>query len=516
MIIGNRNIQLKPNADLDDFFTFATVSNIPTIYGTGAYVRIGDAGTSNWASTEDDLFVSNVSEFRGYTYFNGLLNTVTDTKTFGWGTSFDNYLFWDIADANANSLWWKTPMGDATNVPAITIFNTIGNMYNVDAGLYDGITQPILSVMDKNGRYAYDTAYYSDAGAATPIIKKASEFGSSVVGDIVRITAGTNAIPGWYWITSVDSVNQVTLDRNWCTANVPSNGKGVIYHSFAVLSSEGICTRITDGAPSDSSVEIDRDGWLILDAGNNLLYGRSQSIWQHWTPDGGAPTFTGGVTIDSDSNKLTLGAGGDMTIWYDGTYGNIKTSDVSASDLKITTGAGKTIVLDNPVYNDVSILLSTAKAPSSSSPTWTSYLSSEVPAFSKTVTNTLYFTSQLPHGYKEGSDIEFHIHLVYPDGNSGNSTWQLTYSWANIDGTFGVATSVNATIVSPATQNYHQMAEIEDAINGAGKTISSVLLCSISRLGGDGGDNYDNDIYAVSADFHVQTDTIGSRTATVK
>ncbi len=74
-IKSNRSIALMPSGDTDDYLTIATVSNVPTIYGTGAYVRIGDAAaTSNSLASEDDLMVSGKLEVDGALYADGSIN----------------------------------------------------------------------------------------------------------------------------------------------------------------------------------------------------------------------------------------------------------------------------------------------------------------------------------------------------------------------------------------------------------------------------------------------------------
>jgi len=168
-------------------------------------------------------------------------------------------------------------------------------------------------------------------------------------------------------------------------------------------------------------------------------------------------------------------------------------------------------------WDDVSIAMANVRSPASLAPTWTSYLQSQVPAFSPTQVNVLYFSAQLPHSYKEGTNIEFHVHLVYPDANVGNSTWYLSYSWANFGEDFPVASSVTVyDVAAPAVANRHQLVSLAPSINGAGKKVSSVLLCSIQRLGNTIEDNYPSEIYLVSGDFHIIKDTIGSRSESVK
>ncbi len=69
------SIILQPNADTDDYLTFSSLNNVPTILGTGAYVRIGDASTAANVSTEDDLFVSGSLEVGGTLYTEGGLTS---------------------------------------------------------------------------------------------------------------------------------------------------------------------------------------------------------------------------------------------------------------------------------------------------------------------------------------------------------------------------------------------------------------------------------------------------------
>lgn len=220
--------------------------------------------------------------------------------------------------------------------------------------------------------------------------------------------------------------------------------------------------------------------------------------------------FTGGsITLNCSSTNTIMGASA-LTIIRD--YASVY--------LKVVNGnwwlMANDLIEGSVYYDDLRISLSTTKAPASSTPTWTAYKGSEVPAFSASATNVLYFTAQLPHSYKEGSNIDFHIHVAYPDNTAGNSRWTFTYSWINIDGTFPTATSTSITLAAPAVLDKHVLHDIALNISGAGKLISSILLCSVSRIGGDAEDTYANVIYGLSADFHYEVDGLGSRTETAK
>ena len=189
----------------------------------------------------------------------------------------------------------------------------------------------------------------------------------------------------------------------------------------------------------------------------------------------------------------------------------------SITDNGSAISVNSTFLLTKPVWNDLSIAMSQIRPPASLAPTDMPYKGSHVAAFEKNATNVPYFSVQLPHSYKEGTNLEFYIHLAYPDNTAGNSIWYFTYSWANIGDEFPNPTlPPQVTIASPTTTDRHQLAEIVATIDGTGKEISSVILCSIQRLGALGTDTYDNYIYLISGDFYHQIDTIGSRTELVK
>jgi hypothetical protein len=215
-----------------------------------------------------------------------------------------------------------------------------------------------------------------------------------------------------------------------------------------------------------------------------------------------------------DNESVILGTGGDMKIYYDGTDGYIATDIVAASDLKIDCGSQKTVELQTTVWNDLVVSMSSVRLPAANPPTVTAYKSGQVLAFSSASDNYVYFNVQLPHTYKEGTDIKFHIHYAIPTAGAGagveNIKFDLTYSWANADGTFNAASSGTATIdVQNTSADTHEIDGIA-TITGTGKNVSSVLICSLKRDTGVAND-YTDDVYVISADFHNETDTIGSR-----
>ena len=134
----------------------------------------------------------------------------------------------------------------------------------------------------------------------------------------------------------------------------------------------------------------------------------------------------------------------------------------------------------------------------------------------------VFFTCQIPHSYKEGTDIGAHLHWTPCDRGAAEGTtvvaWKLDYSWANIDAVFPRPVTIDLSDACQSTDDQH-LNTPEVSINGAGKTISSILACRLWR--DSVGDTWAGTIIAQSPiilefDFHYEIDTVGSRQTTIK
>lgn len=153
-------------------------------------------------------------------------------------------------------------------------------------------------------------------------------------------------------------------------------------------------------------------------------------------------------------------------------------------------------------------------------PTWAT-ISGGVQAwrFDEGVTDVLYFSAQLPHSYKEGTTIYPHLHIL-ADANPGannKAKWTLEYFWSNIDGAAIAGTTTDPILytVGAADALVHRILDFT-AIVGTNMKVSSILQCTLSRLGADGADTYAGNIFALSFDVHFQKDTNGSNARSVK
>ncbi|KKN27391.1 hypothetical protein LCGC14_0865190 [marine sediment metagenome] len=135
----------------------------------------------------------------------------------------------------------------------------------------------------------------------------------------------------------------------------------------------------------------------------------------------------------------------------------------------------------------------------------------------------VFFTVQMPHNWKEGSDIQPHVHWTPCDrGNEENLrvvVWELHYSWANEQGgIFAPASSVTMADICTGFDDVH-LRSPAGTISGAGKTMSSMLVCRLSRSAV--GDTWVGTTNAQSPallefDIHFQIDGIGSNSIDAK
>jgi hypothetical protein len=138
-------------------------------------------------------------------------------------------------------------------------------------------------------------------------------------------------------------------------------------------------------------------------------------------------------------------------------------------------------------------------------------------AFDKASEEEIFFNVQIPHAKKYDTDIKAHVHWMPADGTAGNVVWGLEYQWVNINGAFSATgnTLIEATVAADETALKHQIDGI-GTITGTNFTLSSMLACRLYRKAADAADTYDNDVYFLEFDFHVEYDRPGSRDEFVK
>jgi hypothetical protein len=131
-------------------------------------------------------------------------------------------------------------------------------------------------------------------------------------------------------------------------------------------------------------------------------------------------------------------------------------------------------------------------------------------AFDATNVEQVWFSVQLPHAYKPGTDIKPHVHWSPGSStNTGSVRWGLEYTWANIDGTFSTTTTIDSDDPADGTAYKHQIHGI-GTISGSGYTESSMLMCRFYRNGAHGNDTFTGDALFLEFDFHYEINKPGS------
>lgn len=164
-------------------------------------------------------------------------------------------------------------------------------------------------------------------------------------------------------------------------------------------------------------------------------------------------------------------------------------------------------------WDDLQVVLTGAELHPTQSPTWINYRGSRALQFDGTAAQTIYFIAQLPHKYSEGTNLDFHLHAVHLTAATGDVQWDFTHSWANIGDEFPTETLVQKTFPVHDSPNIHGYGDVAN-IDGIGKKISSIVLCSLTRRG-DIDSSSDNSVL-IGADFHHLIDAFGSAQELIK
>jgi len=196
--------------------------------------------------------------------------------------------------------------------------------------------------------------------------------------------------------------------------------------------------------------------------------------------------------------------------------------DNNSGDIDVYTSANKTIELQTVVYEDLRVAVASASRLGFTDPDWVQVTDDGAGSvgvyalgFADNRDEELFFTVQIPHSYKQGTDILPHVHWLPLGADTGVVEWQLEYTWANIDSAFPTTSTATGTDAGAGTANTHQVVSLS-TITGTSKNISSMLLCRIHRDGGNGSDTYTGDAVLLEIDFHFQINTMGSRQELVK
>ncbi len=210
----------------------------------------------------------------------------------------------------------------------------------------------------------------------------------------------------------------------------------------------------------------------------------------------------------------------------------VMSQQMTAQDVKINTNmvveADGTLRLDNDatVWNDLMVFPDATTKGGSNPPEWgTAFMKNGggttkgvyLWMFAPNQEEELHFTVQIPHDYKEGSDIFPHVHWTTATGtpSGSNVVWGLEYTVVAVGGSFPNTVTVStSTLVpecgTPSGAGQHLISAFS-SVSGAGLGISTILICRLYRAAGDAADTFPNDVGLLGFDIHYEQDTQGSR-----
>ena len=191
-----------------------------------------------------------------------------------------------------------------------------------------------------------------------------------------------------------------------------------------------------------------------------------------------------------------------------------------AADLTIDCGTGKTPVLAVTVYNDANVG-GMALRPGVTTPPVTQWVdnvgaNTGIYGLGFAALDEANGSIEIPHDYKEGTDIVFHIHWGSNDAPSETDyvKWQLTYVVVGHGDTTPPPPTPIVVEVEHDTRYEHFISNFP-TISGSTFKIGDQVNFNLKRIAA-AGDAYAGVAIAETIGFHYQCDTLGSRAITSK
>lgn len=156
--------------------------------------------------------------------------------------------------------------------------------------------------------------------------------------------------------------------------------------------------------------------------------------------------------------------------------------------------------------------------PGASSPDTTAFVGN-MSGYTFKAGDSVHFTQEMLHGWKEGSELHFHVHLV-TNGTNVDDRYvkvQAEYVYANANAAFPTASSfISTTIKIPAnTPNRTHLIVAVGTISMSGGTIGGLLRSLVSRETATGSAPTGNPFFD-QIGIHRKADAPGSRSITTK
>ena len=177
------------------------------------------------------------------------------------------------------------------------------------------------------------------------------------------------------------------------------------------------------------------------------------------------------------------------------------------------------------VWDDLRFPAERTKKITGKEPKETIYRGGMILEFEDSKTQAIAFNAQMSHSYMNGSDLDFHVHVVLPVAGSEAGIeiikFDFTYAWMEIGASVPNETTITlSTDIQNLAADTHFLWDIGDVLftnmeQNTGDGVSSMLICSLSR-DHTVANNSTKHVYLMEADFHYQIDAMGSFEETSK
>jgi hypothetical protein len=371
-------------------------------------------------------------------------------------------------------------------------------------------------------------------------------------GDIACVVLLASQLGGANDRTTVGANGNLVAVRNWATTVTIIDAEGSLHVDLggngtaaapALTFAGDVDTGLYSAGAKILGVATSGSGRWVFNSGGQL-----QAI-----PSGLKTSCVLGFNADPDvglyrpgADQLGLSAGGHPIVFGDAAVALAASADAPGGDVFIRAEDGGTATaigqdgagtdgVDGLVYieksdqsgfwDDLRIVPGAFQFAGVSDPTLSSWQPTGAGATFKVYEfdngDEVFFTVQIPHSYKEGTNLRAHVHWTPRArgvAENGNTVfWRLDYSLANIDANFPASTTQNLHDTCNGVNERHEVTDSQ-SISGTGVTISAMLVCRLYRAAGDtwATNTAGNRPVLLEVDFHFETNSNGSREESTK
>lgn len=312
----------------------------------------------------------------------------------------------------------------------------------------------------------------------------------------VKISELINYVGNWtadktnyYNKTQVDSLITSVNITTYITNNVTNNITYYVNNTYNITNNISYYINTTNNITNNITLYTN-DTLSNLSCSNSQIakWNSSSSKWECQNDNGQIYTAGNGITINAgqiSTNLTTLTTNINIT-------GNITANQIYATDA---------------LYEDLRFPAADLTKGTANDPDFVTFRPGiTILGFPNDNTKYLYITAQLPHSWREGTNLSAHFHWSPLNTNTGNVTWCLDYTWANVNSNFPTTTTRCIDDTSSEVIYDHLMSDMI-RIDGTGKTASSMMIAKIYRNGTS--DTHNAEVGLLEFDFHYQVYRFG-------